>query len=233
VHDENDTPLSEEELALARKGEALISAAVADARAPQSLRETIERDRERAAARARAPFWRRHRWGLAATGTAAAALAAVAIALETGGNDNTDPSLANVYAAARLDPTETAPAPVGGTPPVLDARVGALEFPDWRKKFGWKAVGRRNNTVSGRPVTTVYYRNPDGARLGYAVVAGDPLGGSPAGRPVRHKGNTYHVARGNERSTVTWTQQGHTCVIAAPSAVPRSSLVDLAASRNI
>jgi len=233
VHDKNDTPLSEEEQALARKGEALISAAVADARAPQSLREAIERDRERAAARARAPFWRRHRRGLAASGTAAAALAAVAIALETGGNGNTDPSLANVYAAARLDPTETAPASVGGTPPVLDAKVGVLEFPDWRQKFGWKAVGRRNNTVSGRPVTTVYYRNPDGARLGYAVVAGDPLGGRPAGRPVKHKGNTYHVARANERTTVTWTQQGHTCVIAAPSAVPRSSLVDLAASRNV
>jgi hypothetical protein len=233
VHDENDTPLTDEEQALARKGEALISAAVADTRAPQSLREAIERDRERAAARATAPFWRRHRWGLAAAGTAAAALAAVAIALETGGDDSTGPSLANVYAAARLDPTETAPAPVGGTPPVLDAKVGALEFPDWRQKFGWKAVGRRNSNLSGRGVTTVYYRNPDGARLGYAVVAGDPLGGPPAGRPVRHKGNTYHVARAHERTTVTWTQQGHTCVIAAPSAVPRSSLVDLAASRNV
>jgi hypothetical protein len=53
--DENDSPLTEEELALARKGEALIAAAMADVRAPQSLREAIERDRERAAARRRAP----------------------------------------------------------------------------------------------------------------------------------------------------------------------------------
>jgi hypothetical protein len=234
MSDENDTPLTEEELALARKGEERIAAAVADVRAPQSLRESIERDRERAAeTRERAPFWRRHRWGLATAGTAAVALVAIAIALQTGGDNNADPSLTKVYSAARLDPTNAAPAPGGGDPPVLDAKVGALEFPDWQQKFGWKAVGRRNNDLSGRPVTTVYYRNPDGARLGYAVVAGHPLGGRPAGREVRHKGNTYHVARGAKRTTVTWTQQGHTCVIAAPSAVPRSSLVDLAASRNV
>ena len=137
---ENDTPLTEEELALAREGEALISAAVADAHAPQSLREAIERERTHATERARAPFWRRHRWGLAAGGVAAATLAAVAIALETGG-DQTEPSLTQVQAAARLAPAEDAPAPLGGAPPVLDAKVGSLEFPDWQEKFGWKAVG--------------------------------------------------------------------------------------------
>ena len=233
MHDENDTPLTDEELALARKGEALIESAVADVRAPQSLREGIERDRERAAARAQAPFWRRHRWGLAATGAAATALVALAIALETGSNENADPSLTKVYSTARLDPTQAAPAPRGGTPPVIDAKVGALEFPDWQEKFGWKAVGRRDSNVSGRPVTTVFYRNPDGARLGYAVVAGDPVGGHPAGRQVTRKRNTYHVARGGKRTIVTWTQQGHTCVIVAPSAVQQSSLVDLAASRDV
>ncbi len=230
MHDEDDTPLTEEELALARKGEARIAAAVADVRAPQSLREAIERDRERA--RTQAPFWRRHRWALAAAGTAVAALAAVAITLETG-SDDTGPSLDKVYSAARLQPTKAAPASVGGAPPVLDAKVGALEFPDWQEKFGWKAVGRRDSNLSGRPVTTVYYRNPEGARLGYAVVAGNALGGRPAGRPVEHKGKTYDVARGEKRTTVTWTQQGHTCAIVAPSAVPRSTLVDLAASRNV
>ena len=72
MSDENVSPLSEEELKLARKGEALIAAATADVRAPQSLRETIERDRERAAVHARVPFWRRHRWGLAAATPATA-----------------------------------------------------------------------------------------------------------------------------------------------------------------
>ena len=39
--DENDTPLTEEELALAREWEALSSDAVSDVHAPQSLREAI------------------------------------------------------------------------------------------------------------------------------------------------------------------------------------------------
>jgi hypothetical protein len=232
MHDEDDTPLTEEELVLARDGEKLIAASVAHVRAPQSLRDAIERDRERGAARAGAPFWRRHRWGFAAAGIAAAALAAVAIAIESGG-DATGPSLGNVYAAARLGPTEAAPSPRGGDPPVLDARVGALVFPDWQQKFGWKAVGRRDDNLAGRPVTTVFYRNPNGARLGYAVVAGNPLGGHRAGRRITHKAKTYHVARGRERTVITWTQQGHTCVIVAPSAVPQSRLVELAASRNV
>lgn len=230
--EENDRPLTEEELELARKGEELIAAAVADVRAPQSLREQIARDRERAGARARLPFWRRHRWGLALAGVAAAALAAVAIALETSSNE-TEPSLTKVYAATQLAPTQAAPAPAGGSPPVLDAKVGNLKFPDWKQKFGWKAVGQRDDSLSGRPVTTVFYRNPDGARLGYSVVSGDPLGGKPPGRQVMRKGNTYHVARGGEHTTVTWTQQGHTCAIVASSKVPQTNLVDLAASRNV
>jgi hypothetical protein len=229
--DENDRPPTEEELALARRGEALISAAVADARAPQSLREAIERDRERAAARA--PFWRRHRWALASAGVTAAALAAVAIALETGGGTTTQPPLTNVYAAARLAPTQSAPALAGGSPPVLDAKVGSLEFPDWQKSFGWRAVGRRNDTLSGRRVTTVFYRNPHGGRLGYAVVSGDPLHATPPGRQVTRKGKTYHVAQAGARTIVTWKQQGHTCVIVAPAGVPQARVVDLAASRNV
>jgi hypothetical protein len=229
--DENDTPLTDEELARAREGHALIAAAVSDVHAPHSLREAIERERERASARARTPLWRRRRLSLVLASTAAA-LAVVAIVLETGGNEP-EPSLAKVYAAARLDPTKAAPTPVGGAPPELDAKVGSLVFPDWEASFGWKAVGRRDDTLSGRPVTTVVYRNPEGARLGYAVVSGDVLDGEPPGRQVTRKGKTYHVASVGGRTIVTWNQQGHTCVIEAPSGVPRERLVDLAASRNV
>lgn len=204
---------------------------MAEVRAPQSLREAIERERERAAARARTPFWRRHRLALASASAAAVALAIVAITLDTGGT--TGPSLADVAAAARLEPTNAAPRPVGGTPPNLAARVGKLVFPDWEERFGWRAVGRRDDSLSGRSVTTVFYRNPDGARLGYAVVSGEPIGGEPPGRQVTRDGKTYHVARRGERTIVTWRQQGHTCVIAGPSEVPATRLVDLAASRNV
>jgi hypothetical protein len=231
VPDENDIPLTEEELARAREGEALIAAAVSEVRAPQSLREAIERERERASARARAPFWRRHRLGVVLASAAAVALAIVVIALQ--GGETTEPSLSKVVAAARLDPTESAPRPVGGTPPNLDARVGDLVFPDWKAKFGWEAVGRRDDTLAGRPVTTVFYRNPDRVKLGYAVVSGDTLDAQPPGREVTRNGKTYHVATAAGRTIVTWNQQGHTCVIAAPAKVPTNNLVDLAASRNV
>jgi hypothetical protein len=230
--DKNDTPLTEEELARAREGEALIAAAVSDVRAPQSLRESIERERERASARARAPFWRRHRLGLAFASTAAVALVVAVIALQAG-DSTTEPTLASVSATASLKPTEGAPRTVGGTPPELDANVENLVFPDWKAKFGWQAVGRRDDTLSGRDVTTVFYRNPDGARMGYAVVSGDALDAEPPGREVTREGKTYHVASRGDRTIVTWEQQGHTCVIAAPATVPSTRLVDLAASRNV
>jgi hypothetical protein len=229
--DEHDIPMTDEELARAREGEALIAAAVSETHAPQSLRESIQRERERSAARARTPFWRGRRLGLALAGIAATLLVAV-IALQAG-ESSTEPTLANVTAAARLDATKPAPRSIGGTPPNLDARVDDLVFPDWKAKFGWQAVGRRDDTLSGRSVTTVVYRNPDGARLGYAVVSGDELDVESPGRPVTRDGKTYHVARAGGRTIVTWTQQGHTCVIAAPATVPSTRLVDLAASRNV
>ena len=85
----------------------------------------------------------------------------------------------------------------------------------------------------GPSVTTVFYRDADGARLGYSVVGGVPLDETPAGREVVREGNTYHVADAGPNTVVTWTQQGHTCVIVAPHGVPAGQIVELAASRNV
>jgi hypothetical protein len=233
-HDD-DTPMSDDELELARKGEALVSAAVAATEAPHSLRESIERERERAAVSPpRASFWRRNTRVLAATGSAVAVAAVLAgiVAVNQGGSGSSAPTLSAVEATARLEPTGPAPAPNGGDPPVLAARVGPIPFPDWQQKFGWKAVGAREDEVSGRTVKTVYYRNPDGARLGYSIVDGEPLLERPPGHAVTREGNTYHVANAGEHTVVTWTQQGHTCTFVASSTVPEANLVELAASRN-
>jgi anti-sigma factor RsiW len=231
VNDKDDTPLSDEELRLAKEGEALIAAAVADTQAPQSLREAIERERERAQAAPEAPFWRRHLRALAGAAAVVAAMAGVVVALETGSNE-TAPSLAAVEAAGRAEATRPAPSPNGGEPATLAARVAPISFPDWRQSFGWRAVGSREDEISGRTVKTVFYRNPDGARLGYSIVAGDPLREHPPGHEVTRAGNTYHVALAGGHTLVTWTQQGHTCSIVGPSTIPAGRLVDLAASRN-
>jgi hypothetical protein len=230
---EDDTPLSNEEIALAKKGEALISAAVAETQAPQSLRESIEHERERAqTAPSRAPFWRRHLGALAATAAAAAAAAGIVVATNVG-SESEAPSLAAVEAATRLEATGPAPAPSGGDPPVLAARVGPISFPDWQQKYSWRAVGSRQDAVAGRSVTTVFYRNPEGARLGYSIVAGEPILERPPGHQVTREGNTYHVANTGEHTIVTWTQQGHTCTFVASSTVPEAKLIELAASRNV
>jgi hypothetical protein len=229
---EDDTPLSDEERELAKRGEALIAAAVADTHAPQSLRERIERDREQAQATTRASFWRRRMRPLAALGASLAAVAGIVVALQPAA-ETTAPSLASIQAVARLEATHPAPAPGGGDPPVLAARVGAIQFPDWRKSFGWSAVGSREDEVSGRTVRTVFYRNPDGARLGYSIVGGEPIREHPPGRRVNRAGNAYHVAHRGGHTLVTWIQQGHTCAIVASAAVPDARLVDLAASRNV
>ena len=215
--DRRDNPPTEEELALAREGKARIDAAMAEVRAPQSLREGIER--ERATSAARPSLWHRYRWALAGAGVAAALALAIPLALQTGG-DGDGPSLEGVYAAAERTPSAAAPATVGGDPPDLDARVGAIRFPDWRAGFGWRATGRADSDVGGRKVTTVTYRNAEGAELGYAIVAGKPLDETPPGEPVRRDGNAYAVAREGDRQIVTWTQQGHTCAIVASGSVP-------------
>jgi hypothetical protein len=231
-HHEDDIPLSEEERELAAQGEALIAAAVRDSEAPQSLRESIERERERAQAGGRPSFWRRR--ALAVAGAALVVIAGAAVlVVGSGSGGSAAPTLAAVEAATRLEPAEPAPPPAGGDPPVLAKRVGAIEFPDWEEKFGWRAIGSRQEQISGRTVQTVYYRNRDGAELGYSIVAGEPLTDEPPGREVVRADKSYHVAWAGERTVVTWRQQGHTCTIVASAAVPAAKLVGLAASRNV
>lgn len=232
MNDETDKPLSDEEMALARRGEALIKAEAAKVQAPQSLREAIERERQRADRPTSPPLWRRLRW-VSVGAAAAIVLIGVAVVLDSGGGGNSEPTLASVDAVAKSSSTEAAPAVLGGDPPVLDASVGRLQFPDWRKSFGWTAVGQRADEVGGRAVTTVFYRNGEGAQLGYSVLAGAALAERPQGREVAHEGKTYHLAAAGSRRLITWTQQGHTCVIVAPASVKPSKLVELAASRNV
>jgi hypothetical protein len=111
--------------------------------------------------------------------------------------------------------------------PRLATAVEGLAFPDWRKAFGWRATGRRGDRIANRAVTTVFYRYSKARELGYAIVAGPPLRPA-AGRVVVRGGARYRVVTRAGRTTVTWTQARHTCVIDAPAAVPAHTLVTLA-----
>jgi hypothetical protein len=131
----------------------------------------------------------------------------------------------DVAAITRLPAQHAAPAAAGGRR--LKAAVGGLAFPDWHKAFGWQATGRRTDRVGGRHVTTVDYRYSDERRLGYAIVAGAPLA-TAAGREIVRGATHYRVLTRSGRTTLTWTQAGHTCVIDAPTSVAVATLVRLA-----
>jgi hypothetical protein len=233
VSGRDEFEMSPEQRELAERGKALISEAVSQVEAPHSLRESIERQRAQAQMPGRtsaSPWWRRGRGLVAALGVVAAVVLGI---VAFTGSESGEPSPQQLEAVASLSPTGPAPRPVGGDPPVLAARVGPIAFPDWRKSFGWTAVGARRDRVGDRGVTTVYYRNPDGAKLAYAVLSGPAIDRTPPGRPRVHEGKTYHVAESPQRTLVSWTQQGHTCLIVGSAEIPSDRLVEIAASRNI
>ena len=78
-----------------------------------------------------------------------------------------------------LDAAGRAPAatvtPTGG--PLLKVQVEGTRFPDYEEKFGWRAVGQREDEVDGRLVRTVDYRK-GGDQVSYSIVAGDALDGA-------------------------------------------------------
>jgi hypothetical protein len=232
THLDDDSPLTDEELVLAGRGSALVAATMAhpEARAPQALRESLERARlAEHASRGRRS--RPGRWIVAPASAAVCALA-VALVFALGGQDARvgAPSVEQVAAVTRLPALQGAPVAVGGAR--LSVSVEGLAFPDWHRRFGWRAAGRRTDRVGERAVTTVVYRYASHRRLGYAIVAGSPLRAA-AGRDVIRGGARYRVVTRSGRTTVTWTQAGHTCVIDAPATIAAAELVRLAAWANV
>lgn len=239
VHD--DTPMTDQELAEAERGRALVAAAMADPQtfAPASLREAIERERAKASApRQRRPVGGRLRgWALGGAGALAVAVVALVIVLGggDGGGSRSGPSVVQIAAIGRLPATSPAPVSTKGTSPSqarLAYAVDGLAFPDWDEAFDWPASGRRSDRVGGRTVATVFYRGRKGAVLGYSIVAGEPLAELPAGRDVMRGGHPYRVIHADGRTTVTWVEAGHTCVIDSPSTVPDDRLVEFASWAN-
>ena len=222
----NGPPLSDDpqvERALAERGRVLIAAAVADTAAPLALRERIERDRERAR-----PAATRRRWlGLAGSFAAVAAAAVVAIAISLGGTSA--PGVLATVELAGQGPALPAPRHDPAHPALLQAEIEGLPFPDWNRKFQWRAAGARRDTIEGRDATTVYYDSPRGARAAYTILGGATIKPPDDARTVRVRGKDFHVMyRGGQR-IVVWNRAGHTCVMSAPEVVPEERLIDLAA----
>jgi anti-sigma factor RsiW len=186
--------------------------------APDALRATVASMVARAGAPAPARERRRRRLAfrlplplpLAGAGAAAALLAALVLVF-TGGE--AAPSVAQAAQVA-LAPA-SAPAPKESeTTGSLDASVDGVAYPDWDDLAGWRATGARHDRLHGRAITTVFYADPAGQRVGYAIAAGDALPVS-GGDIVERNGVRMRLLRSGPTLIVTWLRGGHTCILAA------------------
>ncbi len=162
----------------------------------------------------------RRRWSArAGLGTrlagAAALWAAVAVVLAvslTGGGGST----LNVDQASALTlRAATAPAPArsGADRAQLSAAVDGISFPYWQARFGWRTTGARSDRLGGRSVTTIFYGDRSGRRIGYAIVDGTPPPALSGGAVAWRAGVPYRLLSVNGADAVGWLRDGHLCVV--------------------
>jgi anti-sigma factor RsiW len=196
-------------IALVRAGRDQLRAAAASVEAPFDLRRRLDALPTRV---------RRRRWRPLAALAGVGAAAAVALVLLTAGGA---PTVRDVLDSAGASPA-AAIASSGG--PLLPVAVDDVRFPDYREKFGWRALGVRVREIDGRDVTTVFYER-GGERVRYSIVAGDALA-EPDGEDVEAEGTRLRrVGAGN---AVTWQRLGHTCVMEGTPGVSLASVAELA-----
>lgn len=184
-----------------------------DVRAPESLHRRVEalvagRSSTAPARGSRRSIPRR----IAAVGALAAALA-VAIAVTVGGGHASGPSLHDTWALTLRPATAPAPKEDKRHDGQLIASVDGVTFPYWEDHFGWRSTGARTDHVNGRTVTTVFYADKHGRRIGYAIVAGKPEAAPTSGALSWRHGVPFRVLTDNHTTVVTWLRNGHLCVV--------------------
>ena len=203
------------QLALAEQRRAVELLGTVDVRAPASLHRHVEtllapRRARRSLVPRRPRAVPMPRAGFAATAAAALAAAAVAIVLSAGGTSRLSVQQA---AALTLSPaTMGAPAESRTHRAQLAAEVGGVHFPYWKERFGWRGTGERADRLAGHAVTTVFYTNAQGRRIGYAIVSGR----APAthgGTVTWRAGVPYRLLSHDGATVVTWERGGHLCVV--------------------
>jgi hypothetical protein len=198
-------------VALIRAGRDRMREAAAETEVPFELRRRVD------ALLAR-PQRARRRWRPLTALAGVAAAAAVVVALVVTG---AEPSVSDVLDAAGRSPAAVV-TPTGGA--LLSVQVDGTRFPDYREKFGWRAVGQHEDEVDGRLVRTVDYRK-GGETVSYSIVAGEALE-EPDGQDLDAEGTRLRRI-GDERA-VTWRRGGHTCVMHASPGVGLDTIRELA-----
>ncbi|HXZ61764.1 MAG TPA: hypothetical protein VEG62_03405 [Acidimicrobiales bacterium] len=124
-------------------------------------------------------------------------------------------------------PTEAAPLESASNGEELNAAVDGVSFPYWEDRFGWRSVGERTDRVAGRTVTTVFYGDTGGRRIGYAIVSGANAPKASGGTVSWRGGTPYRLLDENGVPTVVWMRDGHLCVLSG-RAVDSATLLRLA-----
>jgi hypothetical protein len=153
-------------------------------------------------------------WRFAAAGAMALAAIAVALFLSHAHEGSPPPSLQAAAAVALAQPTLAPPAESSSNRAQLTARVDGVAFPYWEEGLGWRSVGSRSDRVGARTVTTVFYADPRGRRIGYAILDGIPAPALAGGVLFRREGTVYHLLRLDGANAIVWLRRGHLCVVA-------------------
>lgn len=153
---------------------------------------------------------------------------AVAVVAGLGGGSST---LSISQASALTLRAATAPAPAQSTGDTANLAVAVddVAFPYWEDRFGWRATGTRSDRLDGRSVTTVFYANARGRRIGYAIVSGAGAAALRGGRVVWRRHTPYRLLTEDGVSVVSWLRAGHLCVVSGRG-VRSATLLRLAAS---
>jgi hypothetical protein len=152
--------------------------------------------------------------GLASAGAVAAAVVVAAIAVGLGGGSGA-PTVSFSQAAASTLRAATLPAPSESPADhaQLAVAVDGVPFPYWQDRFGWHSTGSRTDRVDGRSITTVFYSDSHGRRIGYAILAGTPAPQVAGGVIAWRGGVSYRLLTENGAAVVTWLRDGHLCVV--------------------
>ena len=153
---------------------------------------------------------------------------AVAIAIATGAGGGA-PTITLREASAVTLSAATAPAPAESSSDRghLTAAVDGIAFPYWEDRFGWRSTGARSDRLAGRAVTTVFYEDAGGRRLGYAIVAGTPAPRLSGGVTEWRSGVAYRLLSENGARVISWLRDRHLCVVAGRG-VDEATLLELA-----
>jgi hypothetical protein len=206
-----------------------------DAPAPQSLHRRIDslvaghEDRRRA----RRSLGQRLSFPVLTGVGAIAVVAAIVLAIAFGSGGGSGAGALTVgQAVAPTLRAATLPAPRESLTrhAQLDAAVDGVPFPYWGERFGWRSTGARADRIDGRSVTTVFYANSGGQRVGYAIFAGAPMPRTD-GVVAWRGGVSYRLFNENGVAVVTWLRDGHLCVVSGRG-VSSATMLGLASWRE-